>query len=137
MSIMKRLSLLVVLAVAVIILLTGCPFIPKNISLAGTWNLYISVGGEVVTDAAIMEITSHANGQLAGFVKANPGSGSIGSVAGTTSSDNITFIFTHISGERTVHFTGKFSRNAMHGTAIAYDNGTYVSGPHNWTAQRQ
>jgi hypothetical protein len=63
--------------------------------------------------------------------------GSIGSVAGTTSLDNITFIFTSTSRERTVHFTGKFSRNSMHGMAIAYDNGTYVSGPHNWTAQRQ
>ena len=132
---MKRLSISIALTVAALILLTGCPSVAKTRSLVGTWDLSV-VRSQSETFSAFMQVTTHEKGKLSGYLGNHVFSGNYGTVSGTTSKDNISFIYSSYEGGETIDFTGKFDSDGMNGTATVFIDGTYKSGPHDWTANR-
>jgi len=132
---MKRVAFMVLIAIAVVILLSGCPSVAKTRSLVGTWNLSV-IKSESETFTAFMQITTHEKGNLSGYLGNDESSGNYGTISGTTSKDNISFLYSSSQGGETIQFTGKFDSVGMTGTATVCINSSYKSGPHDWTAQR-
>ena len=133
---MKRVSLMVVLAIAVLMLLTGCLSVAKTRSLVGAWLLSVK-RSESKTFEAIMQITTHDKGKLSGYLGNNIYTANYGTISGTTSKDNISFVYSSYEGGETIQFAGKFDSDGMTGTATVYIDGSYKSGPHDWSAQRK
>ncbi|PIJ62674.1 hypothetical protein [Mesotoga sp. H07.pep.5.3] len=132
---MKRVAFMLLIAIAVVILLSGCPSVAKTRSLVGTWNLSV-IKSESETFTAFMQITTHEKGNLSGYLGNHEGYGNYGTISGTTSKDNISFLYSSSQGGETIQFTGKFDSVGMTGSATVYINASYKSGPHDWTAQR-
>ena len=132
---MKRVAFVVVIAVAVVILFTGCPSVAKTRSLVGAWNLSV-IRSESETFTAFMQITTHEKGKLDGYLGNHIYTANDGTISGTTSKDNISFLYSSYEGGETIEFTGRFDSDGMTGTATVCINSSYKSGPHDWTAQR-
>ena len=132
---MKRVAFVVVIAVAVVILFTGCPSVAKTRSLVGAWNLSV-IRSESETFTAFMQITTHEKGKLDGYLGNHIYTANYGTISGTTSKDNISFLYSSYEGGETIEFTGRFDSDGMSGEATVYIDGSYKSGPHDWTAQR-
>lgn len=64
---MKRVSLMVVLAIAVVMVLTGCLSVAKTRSLVGAWNLSV-IRSESETFTAFIQISTHDKGKLSGYL---------------------------------------------------------------------
>ncbi|RLL86987.1 hypothetical protein Y696_02590 [Mesotoga sp. H07pep.5.4] len=129
---MKRVTFMLLIAIAVVILLSACPSVAKTRSLVGTWNLSV-IKSESETFTAFMQITTHEKGNLSGYLGNDE---NYGTISGTTSKDNISFLYSSYEGGETIQFTGKFDSVGMTGTATVCINSSYKSGPHDWTAQR-
>jgi len=132
---MKRVSLMVVLAIAVVMVLTGCLSVAKTRSLVGAWNLSV-IRSESETFTAFMQISTPDKGKLSGYLGNHIHTANYGTISGTTSKDNISFLYSSYEGGETIQFAGKFDADGMTGTATVYIDGGYKSGPHDWTAQR-
>jgi hypothetical protein len=135
---MKRVAFSVVITVAVVILVTGCLSIAKTRSLVGAWNLSV-IRSESEIFSAFMQISTHEKGKFSGYLGNHIYSANYGTISETTSKDNISFVYSSYpseTGVETIQFTGKFDSVAMTGTATVSINGSYKSGPHDWTAQR-
>jgi len=132
---MKRVSLMVVLAIAVVMVLTGCLSVAKTRSLVGAWLLSVK-RSEPETFVANMQISTHDKGKLSGYLGNHIYTANYGTISGTTSKDNISFLYSSYEGVETIQFAGKFDSDGMTGTATVYIDGSYKSGPHDWTAQR-
>ncbi len=132
---MKRVAFVVVIAVAVVILFTGCPSVAKTRSLVGAWNLSV-IRSESETFTAFMQITTHEKGKLDGYLGNHIYTANYGTISGTTSKDNISFLYSSYEGGETIEFTGRFDSDGMSGEATVFITGSYKSGPHDWTAQR-
>jgi len=133
---MKRVSLMVVLAIAVVMVLTGCLSVAKTRSLVGAWLLSVK-RSEPETFEANMQISTHDKGKLSGYLGNHIYTANYGTISGTTSKDNISFLYSSYEGVETIQFAGKFDSDGMTGTATVYIDGSYKSGPHDWTAQRK
>jgi len=131
----KRVAFVVVVSAAVVILFTGCPSVAKTRSLVGAWNLSV-IRSESETFSAFMQITTNEKGKLDGYLGNHIYTANYGTISGTTSKDNISFVYSSYEGGETIEFTGRFDSDGMSGEATVFINGSYKSGPHDWTAQR-
>ena len=132
---MKRVSLMVLLAIVVLMVLTGCLSVAKTRSLVGAWNLSV-IRSESETFTAFMQISTHDKGKLSGYLGNHIYTPNYGTISGTTSKDNISFLYLSNKEGETIQFAGKFDSDEMSVKATVYINGSYKSGPHDWTAQR-
>ena len=98
-SIMKRVAFMVLVAIAVVVLLSACPSVAKTRSLVGTWNLSV-IKSESETFTPFMQITTHEKGNLSGYLGNHESYGNYGTISGTTSKDKISFLYSSSEEER-------------------------------------